>query len=94
VVLKASVAPAPWCPAKRAFVATVAGPAGAALGSRHQGSFTAYVDDDFVPAKHIRVDKRSVRVCIGPTGVPAVLLYGPDSRGLPIEYSSVRSAQQ
>lgn len=90
LVLRSALRASSWCPEKRMTVVTASGSRKVTLNASRKGHFTAYVNDQFVPENNIRVTKKEVSICVPRHGEPAVLMFGSDSKGLPVEYSNVK----
>ena len=90
LVLRSVLRASSWCPEKRMIVVTASGSRKVTLNASREGNFTAYVDDQFVPEKNIRVTRKEVSICVPRYGEPTVLMFGSDSEDLPVEYSNVK----
>ena len=88
LVFKQAIKSSAWCPERRMLVLDIARPSAVTLEPVKHGVFAIYVDNVFLNQRLFEVTKRRISVCLPRTGAPVVLIYGADSQGLPVEFSS------
>ncbi|MDY7575959.1 hypothetical protein [Actimicrobium sp. CCI2.3] len=88
IVFKQAIQPSAWCPEQRMLVLDIDHPDDVTLEPIRHGVFAIYVDNIFLNQRLFRVTKRRISVCLPRMGAPVILIYGADSQGLPVEFSS------
>ena len=83
-----AVVQADWCPGRRAMQTSAIEAGDGTWALLPPDQFTVYVNDDLLPENLYRIEKSRVTVCLPPSGRPKVLIFGPDSNGLPAQFNS------